>query len=425
MPELWRGHAVSNNVLLAVECDGPISPERVRRAMDRFAEICPWVAGRLRRPLPWGKLHWDARPRASLAPLPVRHVSLGSEKAFVDEIEAELNSAIDPWREPPLRAVVADVAGDDGLRRGALILTWFHPLMDPRGGQNLLSHLAALDAGDGAARGMPPPSFAGSRDQRPLRERGRIARRSLHYMRSRLATAPVSPGSQLAAPGRARFRLDRFAGTERNGAARETREISWRLAVVGKAMAALWRRRGLPMDVPFLVAVAVDLRAKGDRGPTLGNMLAFHFARFAPADTGDVAALARALRRQMADAARDGQIEANGVAMEFLHYRPVSRMLTEMPGTAARETFSFNCADVTDFPAALSVFGQRVVNAYHVPAVSPRPGIGVFFNRCGSTENLVTAWIEGAVSEDEVEDIVEAVRQGMGWTRSRSATTSP
>jgi hypothetical protein len=229
----------------------------------------------------------------------------------------------------------------------------------------------------------------------------------------------VSPGTQLSSPGRARFRLDSFAGRDRSRSARAAREISWRLAVVGKAMAGLWARRGLPLDVPFLVAVAVDLRPKGEPGPTFGNMLAFHFARFAAADTADVAALARTLRRQMADAVRDGQVEANAVAMEFLHYRPLSRMLTAMPGTAARETFSFNCADVAAFPAGASIFGRRIVNAYHAPAVSPRPGIGVFFNRCGSTDNLVTAWIEGAVSQDEVAEIVEVVREGMGWTDSR------
>jgi len=85
-----------------------------------------------------------------------------------------------------------------------------------------------------------------------------------------------------------------------------TREITWRLALVGKAMAGLWDRRGLPA-VPFLVPISVDLRPKGDAGPTFGNWLAFHFARFSPAETADVAGLARALRAQMADAVRAGR----------------------------------------------------------------------------------------------------------------------
>lgn len=91
-------------------------------------------------------------------------------------------------------------------------------------------------------------------------------------------------------------------------------------------------------------------------------------------------------------------------------------MLRELPGTSGRETFSFNCADVMHFPLA-SLFGRRVLNAYHVPAVMPRPGIGVFFNQCASTSNVVTSWIEGAVSEHEVVRIVDVIREGLGWTR--------
>jgi hypothetical protein len=164
------------------------------------------------------------------------------------------------------------------------------------------------------------------------------------------------------------------------------------------------------------VPVSVDLRPKGEPGPTFGNQLAFHFARFRPSETGDVAGLASALRRQMADAVRDGQIEANAAAMEFLKYRPLSMMLGKLPGTAGRETFSFNCADILDVPPGLaSLFGRRVVNAYHVPAVLPRPGIGVFFNRCGDRNNLVVSWVDGAVTGEEVARIVEIVREGLGW----------
>ena len=235
-------------------------------------------------------------------------------------------------------------------------------------------------------------------------------------MRALTPVPPVSPGTGLTVPGRARFRQASFV--ERDPRARDdraTREICWRLALVGKAMAGLWQQRRLP-DVPFLVPVSVDLRPKGEPGATFGNQLAFHFARFTPSQTADVAGLTGALRQQMVEALRDGQIEANRVAMEFLKYRPLSMMLGKLPGTAGRETFSFNCADIAEFPPALtSLFGRRVVNAYHAPAVLPRPGIGVFFNRCATRNNLVISWVDGAVTTEEVARILEVVREGMGW----------
>ena len=421
MQALWKREGVSNNTLVVVECEGAIEPERIERALARFLDVCPWPAARLRRPFPWGALHWAAGARATLRTPPVRRQRLGAPGALHAELEAELNAVIDPRREPPLRFAVFDGLGDPAGTQSALVVTWFHPLMDPRGAQNLLATLTRLDeSGDREPWGGAPPTFVTEPDPRPLRERGRLGRDSQRYMRALVPEPPVSPGSGLTAPGRARFEQASFSGDDQGlGSARSTREICWRLALVGRAMADLWRRRGLP-DVPFLVPVSVDLRPKGEPGATFGNVLAFHFARFKPSDTADVDRLARRLRSQMTDALRDGQIDANAVAMQFLKYRPLSLMLRDLPGTARRETFSFNCADLGDFPPALEkLFGCRVGNAYHAPSVVPRPGVGVFFNRCGITNNLVVSWVEGAMKADEIARIIETIRDGMGWRPAR------
>jgi hypothetical protein len=421
MQALWKREGVSNNTLMIVQCDGPLDTARIARALERFLGVCPWPAARLRRPFPWGPLHWAARARAPLAAPPVRHRSLSAPEALHVELEAELNTAIDPRREPPLRFSILDRVSDATAPQSALVVTWFHPLMDPRGGQNLLAHLAHLDETEGRAPwGGAPPAFATDPDPRPLKERGRLGRQSQRYMRALVPVSPVSPGTGLTKPGRVRFKQASFVGDDHGiDGVRTTREVCWRLALVGRTMADLWRRRGLP-DLPFLVPVSVDLRPKGEPGATFGNVLAFHFARFKPSETTDVAALTRTLRDQMTDALRDGQIDASAVAMEFLKYRPLSLMLRDLPGTATRETFSFNFADLGDVPPALDkLFGRRVVNAYHVPSVLPRPGVGVFFNRCGIKNNLVVSWVEGAMNEEEVTRIVEGVREGMGWRLAR------
>lgn len=411
----WRSAGLTSNALLAVKCAHGIAPERVRESLERLLDVCPWPAARLRRRWPWGKLHWAAGRRGTLAPPPVRYRALATSADLDRELEVELNTTLDPRRGPLLRILIGDV-GDGPRARGVLVLTWFHPLMDPRGAQTLLASLDALDR-DARCEGpsaMPPPA-----DRRPLAERGRIARRSLAYMQTLAPTPPVSPGTGLVAPGRHRFRRERFVDRDSGARGKRfTREISWRVAVVGRAMAELWSRRGLP-DTPFLLPISVDLRPRGEPGPIFGNHLAFHFARFRPSETADVPALARMLRTQMADAVRDGQVEANQVAMEFLHHRPVARMMRPLPWTRGGETFSFNCADIGEMSPSLDrIFGAAVLDACHVPAVLPRPGIGVFFNRCASGTNLVVSWVEGAVSEGEVSRIMEVVREEMGWVRA-------
>src|SRR5262245_9878105 len=77
---LWKGIGLSSNTSLVVECDGPIAPERVERALDRFLDVCPWPAARLRRPFPWGKLHWAAGDCAELTPPPVTGCTGASRK---------------------------------------------------------------------------------------------------------------------------------------------------------------------------------------------------------------------------------------------------------------------------------------------------------------------------------------------------------
>jgi hypothetical protein len=406
----WKRAGASNNAILVVRCDGPLDPDRLRGTLDRFLDVCPWPAARLRRPFPWGALHWAAGRRSALTAPPVRYRAVAGEDELHPLLEAELNATIDPHRAPPVRFLVIDIAS----LASVLVVTWCHPLMDPHGAQNLLVSLAELDACEGRSPWAAAPStFVAPPERRSFSERGRIARRSLAYMQTLAPVPPVSPGTGVVAPGPHRFRRDTFA--ERDAGARATREISWRLAVVGKAVAELGARRGLPA-VPFLLPIAVDLRPKGDAGPTFGNLLAFHFARFSPSETEDIPALASALRRQMADAVRDGQIDANAVAMEFLKYRPLATMGRVLPWTAGGEIFSFNCADVGDFPALDGFLGRRILNAYHVPSILPRPGIGIFFNRCASWTNLVVSWVDGAVRADEAARVVDVVREEMGWT---------
>jgi hypothetical protein len=368
--------------------------------------------------LPWGALHWAAGPREALVSPPVRHLSVSSPAEFHDALEAELNSAIDPRHEPPLRFLIVDGRPEVTGRHGFLVLTWFHSLMDPRGAENLLRYLVDLDAaGDGPQSERASPAFTGARDPRTLRERARLGRQNLEYMRELVTTPPVSLGSGLATFGRARFWQGTFVDQDPivNGK-RAARDICWRLALVGKALSALWEKRRLP-DVPYVVPISIDLRPKGDAGPVIGNWLAFHFARFAPSETADVIGLAKSLRRQMTEAIREGHLDANAAGMEFLKYRPLWMMARALPGGPKAEMCSFNCADTMDFAAAPDMFGGRVVNGYHAAAVLPRPGVGVFFNRCAATSNLVVSWIDGVVSEDDVAQIVEVVREGMGWAK--------
>ena len=152
----WKGVGLGHNTALVVECDGLVDGDRVARAWDRFLDVCPWPAARLRRPFPWGKLHWAAGARESLARPAVRRTTITARGELQRELATELNLAIEPRREAPLRMLIVDDESAGPTPSSIVVLTWFHPLMDARGGENLLTHLNDLDRHDGAAPWATP-----------------------------------------------------------------------------------------------------------------------------------------------------------------------------------------------------------------------------------------------------------------------------
>src|SRR5262249_6486233 len=148
--------------------------------------------------------------RRRLTRPPVRRRAVATADDLDRALQEELASAIEPAREAPVRVLLLEEPEATG-RRTRLVLGWFHPLMDPRGGQNLLAHLCHLDEHPGAAPwGADPPAFEAVADRRPLRERGALARRSLAHMRTLAPVPPISLASTQSASGRARFRQAAF-----------------------------------------------------------------------------------------------------------------------------------------------------------------------------------------------------------------------
>src|SRR5262249_58798584 len=106
----WKGVRRGHNTLLVVECDGPIEADRIARAWDRFLDVCPWPAARLRRPFPWGKLYWAAGARAGLARPPLRRATVTTPAGLQREVATEPNVALEPRPGAPPRVLV--VAGE-------------------------------------------------------------------------------------------------------------------------------------------------------------------------------------------------------------------------------------------------------------------------------------------------------------------------
>ncbi len=388
---LAMGGTRPNNAVFVVECDGVLDAARIERAVDALAPLAPFMASRLERPRPWGRLRWRAVDERA-AVLPRRLVAGQAIDTIVDEA---LNVVIAPRREAPLRwHVVTDADG----ARSWLVLVWVHALMDPRGAELLVAMLDALDRGGehaawAAARLVVPPE-----DARPARERAALAGRAMPHLRA----LAHERGASLA-DGRVTGRVHH----RRRVVPARPRAVPLTLAVVGRAVSRLWGGRGASPPSSFVVPISVDRRRKGEPGPVFGNFVSFHFARLSSAAGAPTAETAAAIRRDMADAVRADVVEALWAGMSVIRHYPPRHLLRPLGG---RDLASFHCADTGDVrPPLPTLVGQPVRGAYHAPCVQPHPGLGVFFSRMGEYESIVAVWVDGAVLADEVERLLEDV----------------
>jgi len=384
-----------NNAVLVAECGGRLPAARVERALEALLPHAPFLSSRLERPWPWGRLRWravDGRP-------PLQRRELAADEGIEAVIDTLLNEAVDPRRQPPLRVLV--VERRDGSRSW-LALAWVHALMDPRGAELLLAMLAGVDRGGAAQSWALAQRLEAPLETADRRRQRRLARRALERLRAIGRAAPRSLGRDVARPGRVRHRrLVVPAGA---------RPLAVTLALVARAMRALWRARELPLDQPFLVPISVDRRRVGEAGPLFGNFLSFHFARVS-ADADDVAATATAIRQDMAQALRADLVDAVWIGMGLARYFSPRQLLRPFGGAVPA---SFHCADLGEQrPALEMLFGAPVLDAYHVAGVQPHPGLGVFFSRRGERESIVAVWVEGVATPAEVDELLAAIESGV------------
>src|SRR5688572_3058218 len=86
-----------NNAVLAIELGGPLDDQRLARALARLQPLAPFMASRLERPFPWGRLRWAADDAAAPPVVPRR---LAPDESVEGAIDAVLNEVVDPRRAP-------------------------------------------------------------------------------------------------------------------------------------------------------------------------------------------------------------------------------------------------------------------------------------------------------------------------------------
>ncbi len=409
----------NNLAQLVVQCDGIVQAEQIRESVKRFSAVVPWGGARLSRSFGVSAPYWQTVPDS----LPQVRDRTGEDLGQV--LHQNLNARLDPRVDVPLRFDIVPTRDPQGGGvETFVVMSWFHSLMDPRGAECLLIHLNELfekQVSEVWPDGVP--SFSPEKSRRPYREKFRLSGVGRRYIDGFKSDPPV-PLARLSPGNNERsvtFRCRTYPEAEGDlNPGRMTKEAMFRLALAGKSLAPLWHRRGVAKP-RFLLPMSVDQRRKGDLNVVFNNFLALHFPHFDAA--GDVGEIAGKLRIQMMEALRSGVLEATMEAMDIIRFMPVSFLAWRAGFSREGDLASFNFADTGDAAlSGLDFFGCRVKNTYHVPTVPPNPGLGVFLNTCSGQRNVVAAWVEGLLEEEEILPVMDGIARGLGWLQQDAGT---
>lgn len=409
MRRTGQGAHISQSVL---ELDAAPDPRRLEEALVQLVKERPLLCAKLRRS--WRTLlpFWtiaDAGGRG--VPLGLwREPEAGGRLPGTTEIAdawkfLESRLAVPITEEPiPFNARLDLIERGDGTV--AMALTWSHLCIDGKGAEMLFREIARLYEGLPA----PPEKRAVAKPQPRLSLWEKVVRTKGASQRFRdLSMRGIqSLSGPEARPGEGVFEMVTLPAEQ----ARRVREradgmtgplfpLPYYLACALRAHARVARGRGSEPDA-WVVSVPIQTRKRGARGPIFHNQMTILFFSALREHLGTLEHAAAALKEQFAEMTRQ-RLDTSFMTLLELMMRLPSRLFMRMVRWQFKgEITSFFHSHTGEFAPELASLGEaRVLNGYHLPAVSTPPGTGVFFCEKNGQLNVTISRRRGVMSGEE------------------------
>jgi hypothetical protein len=403
-----------NHCAFALELDGRLDVARLDARLARAVELVPELRFRLTGGFPL-RPRWVVDATAAAPRACVREAGGRPLVEVVTELLAERVDGRAPWAIDVCR----------GTDRDALVLRWFHSLVDEKGAERLLRWLGS---GEGDEPAPPPP--AGERfetSERPIAKLARDARLSL--MRGynthtiALGSTPIlSPEGARRALGERRPRQNRKTGAIRlHLTVDETRAFDERVRRVARlaetsvmvlasarAVDDLMLARGFAPAL-HVVPVPLSLDPKGECGRLLGNHLTMMMLALDREDLRDEARAIAKLGDQQRAIVRQKLDLGMAAALDFARWlpRPVYELVADKPFRGEVASFVFSNPGAVAVP---SFAGRAVVDAFPLPAAVSPPGLQLIFTRYAGRLSALVIHVEDAVAPWEARRLAESLR---------------
>ncbi len=394
-----------------VELSGAPDPDRLRATAGRLSARHPLLNARLRRGRDFVARWHPGEP----SPVPVEIHPEGTVESLVTSLLDHPRIDIHA-HGPNLELHALPIAPD----RWALVLVWPHALFDAIGIDKLLAELD--DPGDNRRDDWGETA----KTEGSPAELWRTAKPMVEEMRSFPAWRVRSPHPKGRTAGPPRFELIRFTPAETAairermaGNAGELLMLPYFATVAARATRAVLSGRHPDEDVPVLLSLPVQRTANPSKRPLFLNHMTAWSLMLEPGDFGDLGQTTKALHRKYAGFLRRGLPRAMDALMKLMARCP-SRLYLKPAGFYLKgeictlfHSHTGRFANGTD-----QLFGDRILDGFHVPTVSAPPGLGIFFSERSDRLTCTLSWREGSLSPDELELLAATLKADLLGPRS-------
>jgi len=400
-----------SQVVLAL--DSAISPSELQKHLKRFIAEFPVVNGSIGRDInicPYWQMHgktdgdlnlstYNCNDESQLLPL----LAECANRPFKDDTEHLAFHFINMQNQ-----------------KSCLAMTFDHRLFDARGAESFLGlfqHYLENNNGSAVSSGvaLTAPAHLSEWMKKFLAGRN-VNRKIISLSKNPLAVLPVPDGKNKEF----RFRLIRFSEQETQTiydnayrTAGYLMETPYLLSVIMQAVNRLFEKRKAE-EGSYLAAVSVDMRASEDiKQELFFNHVSYLFFQAHHDLVNDRKGLVNSIKMQMYDQIKTGVPRDIMEASHLTRIAPLSFFKKIIDGPLKGKIATFIFSHVSRNPLAPELMGARIEDVFHMPRVPVPPGLGFFSNYFNGRLNLVISYIDGLMSDDEVDMLGRTITETM------------
>jgi len=409
---------VGNLSQIVLELSSSPAEDEIRKYLTDFVEKYPVVNGWPKRDYNLAP-YWKIHPRARKVPLSISVSRLGIDMNAVNVLpilEQGVNMSFNSIREHLAFHLVCSE------EKSFLAMTFDHRLFDASGAEAFL----AMFQQEWEERSDYSQDIVFSEPAHLCRWREKFeAGKRVNRTFLRLAeNAPprVFPLSSVPNDRGFRFKLIPFneqqTATIIETAYNETGYLllmPYILAVSIKVLHGIFTGRSIEGG-DYIIPVTIDMRPLAKiREELFFNHMSFFLFQIKAEEADSFPILLEAIKQQMYDQVKSGlprDISQVAFLMRIVPLPALSYLIRlYLKGQIASSCFAYLGETAYTFSRFME---EEVNNLFHMPRAPVPPGLGIFFNQFQGKLNAVLSYIEGILSEDEIEEIANNLRIQLG-----------